>query len=372
MSTPEISLLLERQLLLQLGDRLKRLRKAQGLGTVEMAVRVGITRNTLRAVEAGDPGPSMGTYLRVMSVLGIGGDLALLAGDTLTPPPPGSAAARSRRVAPVVQVRVSAEDASHRLHDLQSLALHEEAVQLAKANPDLVQKAQATVSRWLANGDVRSASLWREWQSILGTGAWRKALSRTRHAQQLRQASPLVTVLPEEMRQRVLQQVKALKAGIELDNMPRMPSDVNTETVGADIYPLQAPELADQIDGAIGEGSQFHQTYGYYAQGVGPDTAVLPSNWMQRVHRVQSGNTNDRVGYCLDLRDLFLAKATAGREKDREFCMALFEHGHVTPAGVLEFAPFMPLDNKQQRALRATIRRWAKAVRDAGHDLPEA
>jgi hypothetical protein len=28
---------LERQLLLQLGDRLKRLRKAQGLGTVEMA-----------------------------------------------------------------------------------------------------------------------------------------------------------------------------------------------------------------------------------------------------------------------------------------------------------------------------------------------
>ena len=31
--------------------------------------------------------------------------------------------------------------------------------------------------------------------------------------------------------------------------------------------------LADKIDGAIGEGSQFHQTYGYYAQGVGPETA---------------------------------------------------------------------------------------------------
>ncbi len=140
----------------------------------------------------------------------------------------------------------------------------------------------------------------------------------------------------------------------------------------ADIYPLLAPELADRIDGAIGEGSQFHQNYGYYAQGVGPDTATLPKDWMQRVHRVQNGNTNDRVGYCLDVLDLFLAKAVAGREKDREFCMALFEHRYVTPAQVLELVPIMPIDEKEQRTLRATIRRWAKAVRDAGHDLPEA
>lgn len=156
-----------------------------------------------------------------------------------------------------------------------------------------------------------------------------------------------------------------------LGPVPR-PPDVFTVSMEADIYPLQTPELADQIDGAIGEGSQFHQTYGYYAQGVGPDTAVLPRNWMDRVHRIQNGNTNDRVGYCLDIVDLFLAKAAAGRDKDREFCMALFEHGYVTPAGVLELVPFMPLDDTQQRALRATIRRWAKAVRDAGHDVPEA
>lgn len=71
MSIPEISPVLERQLLLRLGDRLKRLRKAQGVGTVEMAARTGIARNALRAVEAGDPAPLIGTYLRVMSVSGI-------------------------------------------------------------------------------------------------------------------------------------------------------------------------------------------------------------------------------------------------------------------------------------------------------------
>ena len=155
-----------------------------------------------------------------------------------------------------------------------------------------------------------------------------------------------------------------------LGPVPR-PEVVFTVSMEADIYPLQAPELADRIDGAMGEGSQFHQTHGYYAQGVGPDTATLPSNWMQRVHRVQNGNTNDRVGYCLDVLDLFLAKAAAGREKDREFCMALFEYGYVAPVQVLELVSLMPIDDKQQRTLRATIRRWARAVREAGHHVPE-
>ncbi|WP_399685035.1 DUF6036 family nucleotidyltransferase [Xenophilus sp.] len=150
------------------------------------------------------------------------------------------------------------------------------------------------------------------------------------------------------------------------------PEAVFTVSMEADIYPLQAPELAERIDGAIGEGSQFHQTHGYYAQGVGPETATLPTNWMQRVHRVQNANTGGRLGYCLDVLDLFLAKAAARREKDREFCMALFEHGYVRPAQVLQLVQAMPLDDQAQRSLRATIRRWARAVREAGHDIPEA
>ena len=149
------------------------------------------------------------------------------------------------------------------------------------------------------------------------------------------------------------------------------PEKVFMVSMEVDIYPLHAPELAENIEGSIGEGSQFHETYGYYAQGVGPDTAVLPSDWLKRVHRVQNSNTNGLIGYCLDVIDLFLAKAVAGREKDREFCMALFEYNYVTPAQVLKVVPTMPIDDKGQRKLRATIRRWAKAVRDAGHNIPE-
>jgi hypothetical protein len=149
------------------------------------------------------------------------------------------------------------------------------------------------------------------------------------------------------------------------------PPAVFTMSAEADIYPLQAPELADKIDGAIGEGSRFHQTHGYYAQGVGPDTAVLPRGWIGRVHRVQSAATNQRVGYCLDLLDLFMSKAAAGRDKDREFCMAMLAHRYVMPAEALGLVEAMPLDDPAQRRLKAAIRRWVKTVRAQGHDLPE-
>jgi hypothetical protein len=44
-------------------------------------------------------------------------------------------------------------------------------------------------------------------------------------------------------------------------------------SVEVDLYPKHHPDRADLIDGSIGELSPFHETYGYYAQGVGPTTA---------------------------------------------------------------------------------------------------
>lgn len=216
MNNPTTSSLLERQLLLQLGDRLKRLRKAQGIGTVEMAKQVGISRTTLSAVESGDPAPSMGTYLKVMSVLGVSGELALLAGDVLQPAPSGTAAAQSRRPRPTVQVMVSTDESKHRVQDLQSLALHEEAVRLVQSKPELLGLAQSTLERWINTGNSRSMSLWMEWQDILRNGKWRKVLGRTRRAQELRQASPLTPILPEATRQEILNQVRTLKKGVNL------------------------------------------------------------------------------------------------------------------------------------------------------------
>lgn len=211
------SSVLNLHLLLQLGDRLRRLRESQGLSTVEMASRVGISRMTLRAVEAGDPTPSMGTYLKVMSAVGIVGDLALLADGVMRPTTSNTAAAGTSRDAPLARIVVSADTSRHRIQDLQSLALHEEAVRRVRADPALIQQAQAVLQKWLDAGDQRSASLWIEWKDILEHRKWRKALGRTHRAQELRQASPMTAVLPPEVRKRILQEVRDLRAGVVLD-----------------------------------------------------------------------------------------------------------------------------------------------------------
>lgn len=144
-----------------------------------------------------------------------------------------------------------------------------------------------------------------------------------------------------------------------LGPVPNPPQEFKA-SMEADMYPLGAPEKADLLDGNIGEGSWFHTTHKIYAQGVGPETAVLPSGWKDRLYKIQTAQTDLRIGYCLDVLDLFLSKAWAGREKDREFCIALLRHGYVYPDAAVHRVADMPLTDKQKTRLRARIRRWAQ------------
>lgn len=138
---------------------------------------------------------------------------------------------------------------------------------------------------------------------------------------------------------------------------PNPPAEL-TVSMEADIYPMNNPDAADAIEGAIGEGSHFHETFGYYAQAVGPDTAKLPAGWKQRLLRVPETARDTGVAYCISVVDLFLSKAAAGREKDREFCIALLHYGYLKLEEALELVSAMPAEI-DQRTLRARIRRWA-------------
>jgi hypothetical protein len=63
-----------------------------------------------------------------------------------------------------------------------------------------------------------------------------------------------------------------------LGSFPTAPETM-LRSMEADVYPLHRPEKADDIDGALGDGSQFEATFGYYAHGVGPETAKAPAGW---------------------------------------------------------------------------------------------
>ena len=87
-----------------------------------------------------------------------------------------------------------------------------------------------------------------------------------------------------------------------------------------DLYPALHPEKADLIDGAIGAHSTFHDTFGYHVDGVGPETASLPIDWMSRSVLTYFG---DVTAICPDLHDLAASKCAAGRDKDADFVRVL-------------------------------------------------
>ena len=103
-------------------------------------------------------------------------------------------------------------------------------------------------------------------------------------------------------------------------------------SIELDIYPKAHPEKSELIDGAIGERSLFHQTHGYFAHGIAPETAHLPVGWESRLVRISGGNTRGAIGWCLDVHDLAFSKLAAGRRKDMEFVRNLLRHKLIKQA----------------------------------------
>jgi hypothetical protein len=110
-----------------------------------------------------------------------------------------------------------------------------------------------------------------------------------------------------------------------LGQFPDAPESMRV-SVEADLFPLNHPERADVIEGSIGELSPFHETFGYYAQGVAEETAVLPQGWRDRLIVIRNDNTRGAKGLCLEVHDLLVAKAIAGREKDLSFLREAARH----------------------------------------------
>jgi hypothetical protein len=105
------------------------------------------------------------------------------------------------------------------------------------------------------------------------------------------------------------------------------PGPVLTMSDEIDLYPSLHPEKADEIDGAIGALSQFHDQYGYHADGVSPDTAILPRGWMDRARFQYFG---DLTVISPEIHDLAASKCAAARDKDADFVRALIADGHVS------------------------------------------
>lgn len=123
----------------------------------------------------------------------------------------------------------------------------------------------------------------------------------------------------------------------------------------ADIYPKNKPERAEKVDGAIGEGSYFHELHGYYAQGVGEKSAVLPKDWRNRLVIVNNENTNGVTGLCLEVHDLAISKIIALRPKDIEFVQGLVRHDMIQKETMLSRLEETDLQESMRNRIQTSI-----------------
>lgn len=142
-----------------------------------------------------------------------------------------------------------------------------------------------------------------------------------------------------------------------LGTFPHAPEQLRT-SIEIDIQPRNKPEMVDYVDGALGEGSLFHQTHGFYVHGISIEVAQLPRGWEERVVVVTHPvGTRGRRGLCLEAHDLAASKLVAYRDKDRQFVALLLTEGLIAKDVLVERVEQLPVDSEKIQILK----RWIAA-----------
>jgi hypothetical protein len=135
-----------------------------------------------------------------------------------------------------------------------------------------------------------------------------------------------------------------------------------TRSIEVDLAFFDDPDeaKADAIDRAIGELSRFHETFGYYGQGVSLTTPVLPEGWMKRLIALESPGGAARIR-ALEVHDCAVSKLVAFREKDREFASALLSAGVIDIELIARRLDALP--ESVSPARRIELARWLDRLR---------
>lgn len=154
-----------------------------------------------------------------------------------------------------------------------------------------------------------------------------------------------------------------------------LPKEVTLSTE-VDVMAVSDPtgEKALKINGALGELSQFEESFGYYVEGVEDGLCRFPEGWRDRMVEIDTPATNGVKGLCVDPHDLCVAKLLAGRGKDLKYVAALLRSGHIKAGVLVERAKRTELTDDEFERLRAFVKRIAPPGRknNARHVLRAA
>ncbi|MFQ5676038.1 MAG: DUF6036 family nucleotidyltransferase [bacterium] len=133
--------------------------------------------------------------------------------------------------------------------------------------------------------------------------------------------------------------------------------EILVRSIEADMMIPDSAEKTELVEGAIGELSSFHNTFGYYAQGVDRTTSKLPEGWETRLVEICNENTNGISGLCLEIHDLIISKLYAGRKKDIEFFRAAINLGLLSQETLIERMEKTSMSDDRKHLIEDCIKR---------------
>ncbi|MEX2496421.1 MAG: DUF6036 family nucleotidyltransferase [Woeseia sp.] len=143
-----------------------------------------------------------------------------------------------------------------------------------------------------------------------------------------------------------------------LGEHPEAPPDLRA-SIEVDVQPIHRPDAIDRIDGALGELSRFHETYGFYVHGVSIEAATLPSGWLDRTIAVRDAvSTRGNTGRCLESHDLAASKLFAWRPKDRGFVRTMLAEDLISGGVLCDRIDALPADAE----VRGRLKKWVSAT----------
>jgi len=123
-----------------------------------------------------------------------------------------------------------------------------------------------------------------------------------------------------------------------------MPADMSI-TQEIDIYAPYAADIesiSQMIDTNIGQGSRFHDEFGYYGDGVSPTTAKMPRDWETRAVEYRGAGCPDVAVTVPEENDVALAKLAAWRDKDQDWLTRGVNYGVLSLKTMISRLERMP------------------------------
>lgn len=122
----------------------------------------------------------------------------------------------------------------------------------------------------------------------------------------------------------------------------------------SDVSEEESERIADLLEN-IGHLSQFDDTHGYFVDGVGPRTAVLPAGWRERSRIYAPGGANGVVAVVPHPEDIAASKLYAGRPKDVDWIAVAHSAGFIDLGAVEERIRLLPDISQIELAAALTL-----------------